>query len=128
MARSASLDKKKGEKTVKFIAQSFALLCIVFVGVLSGIQVAHNGMEHKVYQQTGMGDTGTDKNDEAVVEALGKNIDTGEKEKQLQRMKSSNTLSKVGEGFATTVEKTVEIAVEPLIIKVKNIISQQLTT
>lgn len=129
---------------MKFIMECFFFLCVAFLGVLGGIQIAQNDTvqtkEVEVQQTTKTSnqeatstDTGNQEatnadtsNQEAVStdtsNEVQTNVDISEVEKQLEELKSSNALSKIGEDFTTVIEKTVETVVEPMISKLNQVI------
>jgi hypothetical protein len=119
--------EKKGERIMKFIMGFFFLVCIAFLGVLGGLQVANSGMkEMRGYEDPKLQEvvamkTNADGNVEA--EVLGQKVNITEKEKQLQEMKSFNIFSKAGEGLTKAVEKTVQLTIEPALTKIQHVIS-----
>ncbi len=116
------MKKKKKVTKVKFLTQSFFLLCFVFIGVLAGIQIANNDTGQSSYQQTNAS-KGEITDEEAVVEALEQKEDTTEKEEQLKGIKSANDFSELGDGFTNLVEKTMETVIEPTLSKIEEVLA-----
>ncbi|WP_110111400.1 YqxA family protein [Bacillus sp. CGMCC 1.16541] len=105
---------------MKFMMQCFLLTTILLFGVLLGMQTAQQGLvKMKGYEEENMSGAFTiSKTKEGEVEAsvLGTTrvVDLQEKQKVLEERKIFNLFSSLGKQLATTVQSTIEKAVEAI--------------
>ncbi|MBM7701462.1 YqxA family protein [Metabacillus iocasae] len=105
---------------MKFMMQCFLLTTILLFGVLLGMQTAQQGLvKMKGYEDQSLSSAFTvSKTKEGEIEAsvLGAKriVDLQEKQKVLEERKVFNLFSSIGKQLATTVQSTIEKAVEAL--------------
>ncbi|MBO9129582.1 YqxA family protein [Bacillus sp. 165] len=101
------------------------LLTVLFIGVLLGMQLANDGLkkmkgyDDPTFEQVAK-ISGTESGD-MKASFLGKNITIEEKQKKLEKLKSFNLFSKMGDALAGGVEKVVQISTNTVVGKIKDI-------
>ncbi len=112
----------------QFMMKCLLLLAILFVGVLSGMQLANNGLkkmkgyDDPTFEQVAK-ISGT-KSGDMEASFLGQTVTIEEKQKKLEELKSFNLFSKMGDALANGVRKIVEVSTDAVVGKIEDIFAE----